>query len=530
MEAARILIKIHADDSVAVAIRALEAGTVLTAEQTGIPGVSVTALDAIPAGHKIALRAMKAGDKVIKYGYPIGQATIAIEAGRHVHTHNLKTALSETAEYRWNGGSGNTAAAGVPLSGAAGSGSSKTAAPTIQAFERKDGTIGIRNELWIVPTVGCVNRTAEALARWADGEIASGSLAGGSLDGSYAWIHPYGCSQMGEDHATTRTILADLVHHPNAGGVLVLGLGCENNTVEEFKKALGAYDTDRVRFLVTQKVGDEIEEGRKLLSELGEVAKKDKRSTVSASRLIMGMKCGGSDGFSGITANALVGRVTDALAGMGGTPILTEVPEMFGAEQMLMDRCETKALFDRTVELIDGFKQYYVKHNQVVYENPSPGNKEGGISTLEDKSCGCVQKGGKAPVRGVLRYGERIDAAGGVTGLQLLEGPGNDIVSTTALTAAGAHLILFTTGRGTPLGAPAPTVKISSNSALAAAKPGWIDFDAGRLLAADGTEAEKAITDELLKFIFDVASGTKKTKNETNGYREIAIFKDGVTL
>ena len=379
MDTARILVTIHPDDSVAVAIRAIEAGTTLSPGQTGLPGLSLAVLDPIPAGHKVALRAMGAGEKVIKYGYPIGTATKEIEAGRHVHTHNLKTALSESAEYRWNGGGRSPAESGEGVT-------KETAVPTIQAYERKDGKIGIRNELWIVPTVGCVNRTAEALARWADAEIAAGSLSGGSLDGCFAWTHPYGCSQMGDDHETTRTVLADLARHPNAGGVLVLGLGCENNTVEQFRKALGDFDGERIRFLVTQRVGDEIAEGRKLLAELGERAKRDARSPVSAARLVMGMKCGGSDGFSGITANALVGRVTDALAAMGGTPILTEVPEMFGAEQMLMDRCETRELFDRTVALINGFKQYYVRHNQVVYENPSPGNKEGGISTLEDKS------------------------------------------------------------------------------------------------------------------------------------------------
>jgi altronate hydrolase len=481
-------IRIHPDDNVAVALC-----------QTGD----------VPAGHKIALRDIDAGEKIIKYGYPIGAATEKIAKGAHVHTHNVRTLLSETPTYHY-----------TPVSQSA----APTAAqiPTINVFKRRDGQIGIRNEIWIIPTVGCVNRTAEALARWADAEF-----AGSGIDGVYAWTHPYGCSQMGDDHKATQTILADLAKHPNAGAALIVGLGCENNTIEQFRSALGSYADagERIAFLIAQQCKDEIETGKKLLTDLAGYAKKAKRENAKFSELIIGMKCGGSDGFSGITANALVGQVCDEITGMGGSAILTEVPEMFGAEQMLMDRCANRELFDKTVLLVEGFKEYYRAHNQVVYDNPSPGNKAGGITTLEDKSCGCVQKGGKAIVRGVYRYGERI--AGGVRGLSLLEGPGNDIVSSTAMTAAGAHLILFTTGRGTPLGAPVPTVKIASNSELARNKANWIDFDAGRMLSSEPLDA---IRDDMLQLIVDVASGVKKTKNELNGYREIAIFKNGVTL
>lgn len=516
------LIQIHPFDTVAVAVRPLEAG-----EKLHIGNTDLTILSAIPGGHKVALSMIGEGEKIIKYGYPIGRAKERIDAGAHVHTHNIETMLSEAAEYHYD-----ESLAKEYLKEAAAS-AAKTLVPEIQAFRRRDGKIGIRNEIWIVPTVGCVNRTAEALARWANESFAGSSGVADStvvgtattetaIEGVYAWTHPYGCSQMGEDHAATRTILADLVQHPNAGAVLVIGLGCENNTVEEFRKVIGDYDSDRVKFLVTQKVGDEIEEGKKILTELASYAGRFKRESVSASELVIGMKCGGSDGYSGITANALVGRVCDTLTAMGGTAILTEVPEMFGAEQMLMDRCESRPLFERTVSLIENFKNYYTSHNQVVYENPSPGNKDGGITTLEDKSCGCVQKGGKAPIRGVLRYGERISGKG----LQLLEGPGNDIVSTTAMTASGAHLILFTTGRGTPLGAPVPTLKIASNTDLATRKSGWVDFDAGRLF----TENADDVLSDLLDLIFLTASGENKAKNEVNGYREIAIFKDGVTL
>ena len=499
------IIRIHEDDNVAVAIRSLKKGGRLEAAGRFIPEI----LEDIPAGHKIALKPLATGEEVIKYGCSIGAASQAIQAGAWVHTHNLRTLLSENPQYRYRPFEEN-----IPA---------PAALPEIQAFRRSDGQTGIRNELWIIPTVGCVNRTAEALARWGDGEFSG-------IDGVYAWPHPYGCSQMGEDHEATRTILADLAKHPNAGAVLILSLGCENNTIAAFKEALGTYagDRDRVAFLVTQETEDEIAQGRRLLTALAAHAGKAKREPAGFSDLIVGMKCGGSDGFSGVTANALTGKVCDVLSGAGASVILTEVPEMFGAEQMLMDRCESRELFDQTVSLIEDFKEYYRSHNQVVYENPSPGNKAGGITTLEEKSCGCVQKGGKAPVRGVYRYGDRIprEPGGRERGLVLLEGPGNDIVSTTAMTAAGAQIILFTTGRGTPLGAPVPTIKIASNTALARKKAGWIDFDAGAVLES-GTDF---LCPDLLDLIAGVASGRKKTKNEINGYREIAIFKNGVTL
>jgi altronate hydrolase len=407
----------------------------------------------------------------------------------------MHTLLSENPQYHYHPLEKSSSA--LPLT--------KAASVEINVFKRPDGQIGIRNEIWIIPTVGCINRTAEALARWGDKEF-----SGAGIDGVYAWTHPYGCSQMGEDHKATRTILADLAKHPNAGAVLILSLGCENNTIESFKEALGPYadECDRIAFLTAQEAEDEIAGGKQLLTALAAHARKAKREPAKLSDLIVGMKCGGSDGFSGITANALTGRACDALTGAGASVILTEVPEMFGAEQILMDRCENRAIFDKTLLLIGDFKEYYRSHNQTVYENPSPGNKAGGITTLEEKSCGCVQKGGKALVRAVYRYGERI-SAGRDRGLVLLEGPGNDIVSGTAMTAAGAQLILFTTGRGTPLGSPVPTIKISSNSDLAQKKRGWIDFDAGAKL----TLGADRLCSELLDLIADVVSGRKKTKN-----------------
>ena len=449
-------------------------------------------------GHKVALRDIKKGENVIKYGYPIGHALEDIKAGEHVHTHNIKTNLSGVLEYKYEPQRNE-----IP----------KTEKRTFMGYRRKNGRVGIRNEIWIVNTVGCVNKTSEILAREAN------RLYGDKCDGIFNFVHPFGCSQLGDDQKTTQLILKGLVNHPNAAGVLVLGLGCENNNIPLFKTVLGDIDEERVRFMSTQEHDDEISEGLRLIEELVDFAAEQKRVQCDASELVIGLKCGGSDGFSGLTANPLIGRFSDKLIGAGGSTILTEVPEMFGAETILMNRCVDETVFDKTVALINNFKEYFTSHNQVVYENPSPGNKKGGITTLEDKSLGCVQKSGNADVVDVIQIGSSVEKQG----LNLLTGPGNDIVAVTNLTASGCHMILFSTGRGTPVGAPVPTVKISTNSDLAQRKPHWIDFNAGEII--NGAD----LTDELFDYVLEVAGG-KKTNNEKNGYREISIFKDGVVL
>ena len=441
-------------------------------------------------GHKYALRDIKAGENIIKYGNPIGHATCDIKKGEHVHTQNVKTNLNDKLEYKYEPEFYDIPKVSSDL--------------TFMGYVREDGSVGIRNEIWIINTVGCVNKVAEKLA---------------SITGAYFFPHPFGCSQLGEDQGITQKILKGLVCHPNAGGVLVLGLGCENNNIKVFKTILGDYNPNRVKFLNTQDFDDDIAEGVRLIDELKTYANTFKRTPVPISQLKIGLKCGGSDGYSGITANPLVGRLSDKLISFGGSCVLSEVPEMFGAEHLLMKRCENKEVFDKAVRLINNFKDYFIRHDQVVYENPSPGNKAGGITTLEEKSLGCVQKGGLSTVVDVLDYGDRLSK----NGLSLLNGPGNDIVAITNLTAAGVHLILFTTGRGTPIGAPVPTVKVATNHSLAERKTSWIDFDASPCLEG------KPLTDEFLNFIIDVASG-KETRNEINGYREISIFKDGVTL
>ena len=441
-------------------------------------------------GHKYAIRPIKKGENVIKYGNPIGHATEDIAAGDHVHTHNVATNLSDNLTYTYEPGDLT-----FPIA---------DKGRTFRGYLRKNGDVGIRNEIWIINTVGCVNKTAERLA---------------ARTGAYAFPHPFGCSQLGDDQTVTQQILRGLVNHPNAAGVLVLGLGCENNNIEVFKEVLGQYDPERVKFLICQEAEDEIEAGVALIRELQAYAAQFTPVELPVSRLRVGLKCGGSDGYSGITANPLVGRFSDLLISQGGSCILSEVPEMFGAEHLLMQRAESREVFEKTVALINDFKDYYKRHNQVVYENPSPGNKAGGITTLEEKSLGCVQKAGSAPVVNVLDYGDVITKEG----LSLLNGPGNDIIAVTNLAAAGAHLILFTTGRGTPLGGPVPTVKVATNNHLATHKANWIDFDASPVL--EGKDIDEAFFD----YVLAVASG-EETKNEQQGYREISIFKSGVTL
>ena len=441
-------------------------------------------------GQKYALRAIRVGEAVVKYGNPIGHATKDIPKGEWVHSHNLATNLSGELTYAYQPENKPFPVRETDL--------------TFPGYLRKNGDVGVRNEVWIIPTVGCVNKVAEAIA---------------NQTGAFAFPHPYGCSQLGDDQATTQKILRGLVNHPNAGGVLVLGLGCENNNLGVFKHTLGKFDPDRVKFLNCQDEPDEIAAGVAIVRDLQAYAATFTRLPVPVSKLRVGLKCGGSDGYSGITANPLVGRFSDALIGMGGSCVLTEVPEMFGAEHLLMKRCESREVFEKTVALINNFKAYYTAHGQVCYENPSPGNKAGGITTLEEKSLGCVQKGGSAPVVDVLDYGDTVRK----NGLSLLNGPGNDMVACTNLTAAGCHLILFTTGRGTPLGAPVPTVKIATNHTLAEKKPAWIDFDSSPVL--NGKDLDR----DFFGLVLSVASG-EETRNEINGYREISIFKDGVTL
>ncbi len=484
-------VKISSRDNVAVTLVDLKSGE-------NCDGVKL--LNDTPRGHKFALCDIRKGENIIKYAAQIGSATCDIKAGEHVHTHNVKSNLAGLIDYEY----------APELT------ENKSIAPkTFMGYRRANGKVGIRNEIWIIPTVGCVNSIAEIIAK--------NTEAKGSVDGIYAFTHPYGCSQLGGDHEMTKRALAGLVNHPNASGVLVLALGCENNTVEQMKEAIGEYDENRVRFLVSQDVEDEISEGVKLVSELVENAKYLKREEIPASELVIGLKCGGSDGLSGITANPLVGKFSDMLCAMGGTTILTEVPEMFGAETLLMNRCENRELFDKTVKMINDFKSYYMRYGEKIDENPSPGNKEGGITTLEDKALGCTQKGGNSVVRDVLSYGEAVKEFG----LTLLSAPGNDLVASTALAVSGAHLVLFTTGRGTPFGCPVPTVKISTNTALYTKKRAWIDFDAG-VLVDNGFDLENTAK-QFFDYIISVASG-EKTNTEKQGIRDIAIFKDGVTL
>ena len=493
-------IKINVADNVAVAIHDVEAGYCFD-----IDGTSITTLAAIPAGHKVALRDIAEGEDVVKYGFPIGHLLAAVPQGGLIDHSNLKTNLEGLLEYSYKPELTEVEPAPVQA--------------VFKGYRRADGRAGIRNELWIIPTVGCVNGVAQGIQKQFEKELPDYP----GIEKVIAFPHNYGCSQLGDDHENTRKILADMVHHPNAAGVLVVALGCENNQLGAFRELVGEVDGTRVKFMESQKIqGDEVEYGLGLLREIAEVAANDCREDIPVSELKVGLKCGGSDGFSGITANPLLGRFSDWIVAQGGTTVLTEVPEMFGAETILMSRCQDEETFDKTVHLINDFKAYFMKNDQPVYENPSPGNKAGGISTLEEKSLGCTQKSGNSIVRDVLLYGDRLKTKG----LNLLSAPGNDLVASTALAAAGCQIVLFTTGRGTPFGTFVPTAKISTNSTLAANKPLWIDFNAGEIV--DGRPADE-VDQSFIDFVMDVASG-RPVNNEKSGYSEIAIFKSGVTL
>ncbi|WP_322972673.1 UxaA family hydrolase [Vibrio ostreae] len=492
------LLKIHPQDNVAVALSDLTAGTTVEIDQQ-----SITLQDDIPQAHKVALKDFACDDLIVKYGAPIGHAVTAISAGTRVDQDNIRTNLKELSDYQYQPDFQSI--------------DSTLHDTPVELYRRYNGEVGIRNELWIIPTVGCVNAMARMMKKQLESQADMTQI-----DGVNVFTHQYGCSQLGDDHQNTKTLLQNLAKHPNAGGVLVVGLGCENNQLNAFRESLGDYDPDRIEFMICQKHDDEVETGVGLLRKLYDKMMTDQRQPGFLHEVRFGLECGGSDGFSGITANPLLGRFSDYLVAHGGTTVLTEVPEMFGAEHILMSRCIDKTTFENTVGMINNFKQYFIDHNQPIYENPSPGNKAGGISTLEEKSLGCTQKAGRSQVMDVLSYGERLTKPG----LNLLSAPGNDAIATSALAMAGCHMVLFSTGRGTPYGGPVPTLKLATNSDLAKRKPHWIDFNAGALI-------EGISMDELLEcFIERVAAfvNGQQTCNERNDFREIAIFKSGVTL
>ncbi len=495
-------IKINPADNVAVAINPLKSG-----QEVSVDGQQFILVSDIPAGHKFAFRDIKSGENIIKYGFPIGHAKHDIALGAFLDDHDIKTNLAGRLDY--------SDIKRKPVEKSVCEGGERT----FEGFLRANGDAGVRNEIWVIPTVGCVNGIVKQIVDRLNAETGAEGV-----DGIFGFPHNYGCSQLGDDHENTKKILRDMVHHPNAGGILVVGLGCENNQPKVFEEFCGEYDRNRVKFMVCQEVeGNEVEYGVKILRELYENAKKDVRTTIPASKLRIGLKCGGSDGFSGITANPLLGEFSDFLCEcQGGTTVLTEVPEMFGAETILMQRCATDELLGKTINLINDFKEYFLSHGEPVGENPSPGNKAGGISTLEEKALGCTQKSGKSEVKGVLSYGERIKNKG----LNLLSAPGNDLVASTALAAAGCQIVLFTTGRGTPFGTFVPTAKVSTNSGLSKRKPNWIDFNAG-VLVEDADM--KSVAAKFADFVLEVASG-KKVNSEKAGIHEISIFKNGVTL
>jgi len=496
----RATIQVHSDDNVVVALQDIPKGYVIN-----VNDVEVVLNEDVGRGHKIALANLTKGQEIFKYGYSIGYTTCDTHAGDWIHTHNLKTLLSDDSNYAYQPSQHNLATPSGDM-------------PTFMGYPRSSGLVGIRNELWIINSVGCVNHLAQSLVRQCK------AIHIDRADDFLAVTHPFGCSQLGDDLAQTKKLLASLASNPNAGAVLFLGLGCENNQLSSLVEDLPDAISDRISYFNAQEVDDEEAEGMAHIEKLLAKMDSDKRIPCPVSKLTVGMKCGGSDGLSGLTANPLLGRITEKMASYGATVILTETPEMFGAEQVLMNNAASEQVYDKIVNLVDGFKQYFIDNKQPVYENPSPGNKAGGLTTLEDKSLGAIQKGGNAPVQDVIKYGEKAVQKNGIT---LLQGPGNDAVSSTALAASGANMVLFTTGRGTPLGVPVPTVKIASNSNLAGRKAHWIDYDAGQLLRLDKTQDQ--CTQEFFDLLLEIASG-KATKNEINQFKEISIWKGGVTL
>lgn len=496
----RKILSINEKDNVAVALSELHKGELVAAK-----GGNITLLDDIRIGHKIAVKDLGAMEKVIKFGQIIGISRVTIPKGSLVHTHNMATDLSDKEEYTYQ-----------PVHHVK---VKHPEIPTFMGYKRKNGKVGTRNEIWIINTVGCVNNSAESIAK-----ICSDKLKRANFDGVYSFSHPFGCSQLGDDLSNTKKVLQGLMQNANAGGLLVLGLGCENLQLKTLLEGVQFPDKDRVHFFNSQDVSDEIAEGCSAIEKIFELMKDDKREACPVSDLVLGMKCGGSDSFSGITANPLVGKISDIMTSFGSKVILTEVPEMFGAEQQLLNRAENEEIYKRIIRLVEDFKAYFISYDKPIYENPSPGNKDGGITTLEEKSLGAIQKGGDAIITEVLGYGDIARRSG----LILLNSPGNDGVSSTAMTVSGANLLLFTTGRGTPLGFPVPTIKISSNTQLYERKRNWIDFDAGSLVTGEKNIEE--LTKTLLDYVIKVASGEIKTRNELNGNREIAIWKTGVTL
>lgn len=492
------LIKLHPTDDVAIAMRNINAGEILP-----VDGEDIIVNENLDKGHKVALRDIAKSENVIKYGAPIGFALEDIKKGGWIHTHCVKTTLNDELEYQYQPEFIDQQPA--------------TPSPEVSIYRRENGEIGIRNEIWLIPTVGCVNGMISQMVR--EFKQRHPQL---DIDGIHVFPHQFGCSQLGDDLETTRVLLQNMALHPNAGGALVVGLGCENNQLSAFRDGLGEYDENRIKFLITQQADDEIEEGVALLEQIYAKVSQDKRVPGTLSEVKFGLECGGSDGLSGITANPMLGYFSDYLIAQGGTTVLTEVPEMFGAETLLMSRCKDEATFNKLVSMVNNFKGYYKAHNQPIYENPSPGNKKGGITTLEDKSLGCTQKAGTSQVQAVLHYGERLQ----VPGLNLLDAPGNDPIATSALGAAGCHIVLFTTGRGTPYGGFVPTLKIATNSELANKKKRWIDFDAGVLINDVSMEQ---VHGEFVQLLVDIVNG-KQTCNEVNDIREVAIWKKGVTL
>lgn len=496
-------IKLYPQDTVALATSELKKGQTVT-----VDGETITLLDDIPNAHKIALKDFETGEAVRKYDNIIGYASKPIKKGEWIHSHNEVTGLGKSKEYTYDFN---------PISIFPGE-SDKT----FMGYDRADGGAGIRNHLAIISTVFCANGPLRKLARMAEAKYPATE----NFDGIIAFDQEFGCSQTGKDLVTTCKIIAGIAKNANFGGVLLVSNGCEMAIPSVLEQYMGDYDKKRIRTLTLQEVEDEFTAGMELIDEIMEEMKDDKRTPININRLHIAMNCGGSDGYSGITANTLLGTLCDTLVKEGAIMNMTEVPEMMGAEHILMNRAADKSIFDDIVKMMYDYDAYFARYGEKAADNPTQGNKAGGLTTLEEKSLGCIQKGGHCAVMEVLEYGERATKNGFV----LVSGPGNDLAGVSGQIAAGAVLTIFTTGRGTPCGFAGPTFRLASNTALATRKSNWIDYDAGRLLTAKTPEEVEALNKELYDAIMATVNGQYRTRTEENGYYILGALKDGVTL
>ena len=486
-----IALRLHETDTVMVALAAIPPGTGIA------PGVVTS--EAIPAGHKVSLRPVETGENVVRYGQIIGTATAPIAAGAHVHVQNLGM-----GRHRQDYGFGEAARALPPVETPA----------TFRGFHRPSGRVGTRNYLGILTSVNCAGSVARFIAEEADRQNLLAAFP--NVDGIVPIVHGTGCgmSGKGEGYETLFRTLAGYGHNPNFGAILMVGLGCEVMQIPDLIDRKALRDDARFRYMTIQQTGGTratVDRGVGILRELAAEADKAERAEAPAAHLSLGMQCGGSDGYSGITANPALGVASDLLVRHGGISILSETSEIYGAEHLLTRRAVDEPTGRKLIDLIEWWEDYTARNFGEMDNNPSPGNKRGGLTTILEKSLGAVAKGGAAPLSGVYKYGEPIDRPGFV----FMDSPGYDPCSVTGQIASGANLIAFTTGRGSVSGyQPVPCIKIASNPDLWKRMQPDMDVNCGDILSGVTLEEKGR---EIFELMLRVASG-EETKSEAQGF------------